>query len=289
MSILEAIVLGIVQGLTEFLPISSTAHLRIVPSLLGWAKPSPAFEAVVQCGTLAALVAVMWRDIHAIALGFLSAACRGRPLATPESRAGLFIVVGTLPIVVAGLAGKDWIKGPLRSLESIAAALALATVAMIVAEWLAWRRSRAGASLRGGLESLRLTDGLVVGCAQALALIPGTSRSGITISAGMVRRLDRRTAARFSFLLSLPAIAAAAVLELVEEWRDVLGTPQARAALVWGTLAAAVTGYAAIRWLLRLLTSQTLWPFIAYRIVLAAVLLAWLLAGQPAPTGAAGV
>ena len=288
MSILEALVLGVVQGLTEFLPISSTAHMRIVPSVLGWTKPTPAFEAVVQCGTLAAVVAVMWRDIRALAAGFLAAVAGGRPLATPESRAGLFIVVGTLPIVAAGLAFKDWIKGPLRSLESIVAALALATAAMVVAELLAWRRSRAGVHLRVGLDSLHLTDGIAVGCAQALALVPGTSRSGITISAGMIRGLDRSTAARFSFLLSLPAIAAAAVLELAEEWHDILGTPQARAALFWGTLAAAVTGYAAIRWLLRLLASNTLWPFIAYLIALAALLLAWLLAGQVAPTAAAG-
>lgn len=287
MSILEAVVLGVVQGLTEFLPISSTAHMRIVPSLLGWTTPTPAFEAVVQCGTLAAVVAVMWRDIRAIAAGLLAAIVQGRPLATPESRTGLFIIVGTLPIVAAGLVLKDWVKGPLRSLEAIVAALAVATVAMVLAEWLAWRRAHGGTRPRDGLESLRLADCLAVGCAQALALVPGTSRSGITISAGMIRGLDRRTAARFSFLLSLPAIAAAAVLELAEEWRDILGTPQARAALLWGTLAAAVTGYAAIRWLLRLLASHTLWPFIAYRIALAVLLLAWLLAGQAAPTGAA--
>lgn len=288
MSILEAVVLGVVQGLTEFLPISSTAHMRIVPSLLGWPTPTAAFEAVVQCGTLAAVVAVMWRDVRAIAGAFIEAVGRVRPWADPEARVGLFIVVGTLPIVAVGLAFKELIKGPLRALESVVVALGAATLAMALAEWVAWRRSRAGKPTRDGLTVLRLADSLAVGCAQALALVPGTSRSGITISAGMLRGLDRRTAARFSFLLSLPAIAAAAVLELAEEWRDILGTPQARAALLAGTLAATLTGYLAIRWLLRLLTSHTLWPFVAYRIVLAALLAAWLLAGHAAPTGTAG-
>ena len=285
MSILEAVTLGIVQGLTEFLPISSTAHLRVVPALLGWQDPGAAFSAVIQCGTLAAVCVAMRRDIAAILSATVETVRTGRWPATPAARAGLFIIVGTVPIVVAGLAFKDFIKGPLRSLESVTTALLAATAAMAAAEWVAWRRGRRGSPGRDGIEALSWADCLAMGSAQALALVPGTSRSGITIAAGMLGGLDRRTAARFSFLLSLPAIAAAAVLELVEERQAILGSPEAISAAVWGTLTAAIVGYAAIRWLLRMLTSHTLWPFIAYRIALAG-LLAWSLASGLVPAAA---
>jgi len=286
MSILEAVTLGVIQGLTEFLPISSTAHLRVVPALLGWKDPGAAFSAVIQVGTLAAVCVAMRRDIAAILCDSLASLRSGRLPATPAARAGLFIVFGTVPIVVAGLLFKDFIKGPLRSLEAVITALLAATVVMMAAEWLHRRRGLRGGTGRDGLDALGWNDCLVMGCAQALALFPGTSRSGITIAAGMLGGLDRRTAARFSFLLSLPAIAAAALLELVEERHALLGSREAVEAAVWGTLTAAIVGYAAIRWLLQMLTSHTLWPFIAYRIVLA-VLLAWSLASGLVPATAA--
>lgn len=282
MSILEAVTLGVVQGLTEFLPISSTAHLRVVPALLGWEDPGAAFSAVIQCGTLAAVCVAMRRDIAAILGDSLACLLSGRPPTTPAARAGLFIVVGTVPIVVAGLAFKDFIKGPLRSLEAVIMALLAATVAMMAAEWIGRQRGRRGDAGRDGLEAVGWADCIGMGCAQALALFPGTSRSGITIAAGMLGGLDRRTAARFSFLLSLPAIAAAALLELVEERHALLGSREAVEAAVWGTLTAAIVGYAAIRWLLRMLTSHTLWPFIVYRLALAG-LLAWSLASGLVP------
>jgi undecaprenyl-diphosphatase len=286
MSILEAVTLGVVQGLTEFLPISSTAHLRVVPALLGQEDPGAAFSAVIQLGTLAAVCLAMRRDIAAIVFESLACVRSGRLPATPASRAGLFIVVGTVPIVVAGLLCKDFIKGPLRSLEAVITALVAATVVMMAAEWLGRRRGRRGDMGRDGLDGLGWGDCLGMGCAQALALFPGTSRSGITIAAGMLGGLDRRTAARFSFLLSLPAIAAAAVLELVEERHALLGSREAVEAAVWGTLTAAIVGYASIRWLLKILTSHTLWPFIAYRLALAG-LLAWALASGLVPATAA--
>jgi undecaprenyl-diphosphatase len=282
MSILEAVTLGVVQGLTEFLPISSTAHLRVIPALLGWEDPGAAFSAVIQCGTLAAVCVAMRGDIAAILGDSLACLRSRRPPTTPAARAGLFIVVGTVPIVVAGLAFKDFIKGPLRSLEAVIMALLAATVAMMAAEWIGRRRGRRGDTGRDGLEAVGWADCIGMGCAQALALFPGTSRSGITIAAGMLGGLDRRTAARFSFLLSLPAIAAAALLELVEERHALLGSRAAVEAAVWGTLTAAIVGYAAIRWLLRMLTSHTLWPFIAYRLALAG-LLAWSLASGLVP------
>jgi undecaprenyl-diphosphatase len=274
MTNLEAIVLGVVQGLTEFLPISSTAHLRIVPALLGWNDPGAAYSAVIQCGTLAAVVLAMRRDVAALASGLLRGILSGRPLSLPESRTALLIVLGTLPIVAVGFAARHLIRGEARRLEVVTAALLFTTFLMAAAEWLAWRRSRRGEIGRDGLERVTLADGLAMGLAQVLALVPGTSRSGVTISSGMATGLDRRTAARFSFLLSLPAVAAAGLLEAWQQREAIFGSPEAITTALLGTLSAAVVGYLAIRWLLRVLTSHTLWPFILYRLAIAS-LLAW--------------
>jgi len=274
MTNLEAIVLGVVQGLTEFLPISSTAHLRIVPALLGWNDPGAAYSAVIQCGTLAAVVLAMRRDIAALASGLLRGILSGRPLSLPESRTALLILLGTLPIVAVGFAARHLIRGEARRLEVVTAALLFTTFLMAAAEWLAWRRSRRGVIGRDGLERVTLADGLAMGLAQVLALVPGTSRSGVTISSGMATGLDRRTAARFSFLLSLPAVAAAGLLEAWQQREAIFGSPEAITTALLGTLSAAVVGYLAIRWLLRVLTSHTLWPFILYRLAIAS-LLAW--------------
>jgi undecaprenyl-diphosphatase len=284
MTILEAIVLGVVQGLTEFLPISSTAHLRIVPAILGWGDPGAAYSAVIQCGTLAAVVVALRRDIGRLLAGLAAGLRSGRPLANPDARLAIMIAMGTVPIVVVGFAARRFIKQELRELPVVAWALLAATVLMAVAEVVATWRARRGATGRDGLEAVRFSDGILMGLCQVLALVPGTSRSGVTIASGMLGGLDRRTAARLSFLLSLPAVAAAGLLEVWQE-RHVLFGPSA-AAVVIGTLTAAVVGYVSIRWLLRLLTSHTLWPFIGYRLVLVGFLAWWLAAGSgvvPAP------
>jgi len=280
MSILEAVVLGVVQGLTEFLPISSTAHLRIVPALLGWADPGAAYSAVIQCGTLAAVIVALRRDITSLVTGFLAGLRSGRPLATPESRAAVMIGLGTLPIVAVGFTARHLLRGEARRLEVVTAALLAATAIMAVAELVTARRARGGRTGRDGLEEMTFRDGLTMGLAQVLALVPGTSRSGVTISSGMLTGLDRRTAARFSFLLSLPAIAAAGLLEAWQQRAEIFGSAEAITLAAIGTLSAAVVGYASIRWLLQLLTSHTLWPFIIYRICLAAVLIWALAAGR---------
>lgn len=277
MSILEAIVLGIVQGLTEFLPVSSTAHLRLVPAVLGWADPGAAYSAVIQTGTLAAVCLALRHDLARILAGTVAAIRTGHPLSTVEARLAWLVVAGTVPIVAAGFAFKDLIRGEARRLEVVLAALVAATAVMAVAELAATRRARLGRGGRDGLERVTPADGLAMGLAQALALVPGTSRSGVTISAGMLAGLDRRTAARFSFLLSLPAVAAAAVLEAWQQRGEILGSGPQAVALVVGMLTSGIVGYAAIRWLLRILTGHTLWPFIVYRLGLA-VLLAWSLA-----------
>ncbi|MFM8497154.1 MAG: undecaprenyl-diphosphatase UppP [Planctomycetia bacterium] len=281
MSLIEAITLGIVLGLTEFLPISSTAHLRLVPALCGWDDPGAAFSAVIQCGTLAAVCVALRRDILRLARGFLAGIRSGRPLASADSRASLLVILGTLPIVAVGFAARHLIRGEARRLEVVTAALLFTTFLMAAAEWLASRRARRGVRGRDGLEAVTVHDGLTMGLAQVLALVPGTSRSGITISSGMTTGLDRTTAARFSFLLSLPAVAAAGLLEAWQQREAIFGSPEATLHAVVGTLAAAIVGYASIRWLLRVLTSHTLWPFIVYRLVLAGAL-AWALGSSAA-------
>jgi len=281
MSIIEAVTLGIVQGLTEFLPISSTAHLRIVPALLGWDDPGAAYSAVIQCGTLAAVCVALRHDIATLVGGSLAGLRSGRPLASPEFRTSLLILLGTLPIVAVGFAARHLIRGEARRLEVVIGALLFTTFLMAAAELICWRRQRRGVATRDGLEAVTVVDGLTMGLAQVLALVPGTSRSGVTISSGMATGLDRRTAARFSFLLSLPAVAAAGLLEAWQQRHEIFGSPDAILTAAVGTLSAGVVGYLAIRWLLRVLTSHTLWPFIGYRIALAA-LLVWTLAVKTA-------
>ena len=272
MSILEAITLGVVQGLTEFLPVSSTAHLRIVPEWLGWNDPGAGFSAVIQCGTLLAVCAAMHKDIGALVAGLLQGIQTGRPLGTAESRTAIMVGVGTLPIVIVGFAARHLIRGEARELRVIAAAMFFATVLLGVAEGVCWWRARHGQLGRDGLAGVRLDDGLTMGLLQVLALIPGTSRSGVTIASGMLTGLDRRTAARFSFLLSLPAVAAAGLLEAWQQRAEIFGSQSAVAAATCGILSAAAVGFLAIRWLLKLLTSHTLWPFIVYRLAVAALL-----------------
>lgn len=279
MSLVEAVVLGLVQGLTEFLPISSTAHLRIVPELLGWDDPGSAYSALIQLGTLAAILLAMRDDVIALISGFLAGVASGRPWGTPESRASIMIVLGTIPIVVVGLAARDFIRGGARDLAVIISALLGGTVLMALAELACLRRARSHEAGRDGIEHVRLVDALTMGCAQVLALIPGASRSGTTISAGMITGLDRRTAARFSFLLSLPAVGAAGLLEAWKARDEILATGDGITAAIVGTVVAGIAGYCSIRWLLKLLTNHTLWPFVIYRFALAGILATLLATG----------
>ncbi len=279
MSLVQAIVLGIVQGLTEFLPISSTAHLLIVPWLFGWEDPGAAFSAVIQTGTLLAVFVALRRDVAALIQGFFQGLAARRPFATPHSRVAWLVVFGTVPIVLVGFTLRDLVRGEARQIELVTAMMVALAAVMAVAELVIRRRARRGQPGRDGIETVTFQDGLTMGVAQVLALIPGTSRSGVTIVSGVFTGLDRATAARFSFLLSLPAISAAALLEAWQQREAIFGTPEDAAAIAVGTLTALVVGYAAIRWLLAMLTRHTLWPFIIYRLLLAGGLTAMLVAG----------
>lgn len=265
MTILQAAVLGLVQGITEFLPISSTAHLRLVPALLGWPDPGAAFTAVLQLGTLMAVIGFFLRDL----LRMLAAAARPETRNNPDARMLLYIVAGTVPIGVAGLLARHAVEGSLRSIMVIACALVVVGLLMGVVERIS-RRERP-------IEAFTLRDALLVGLAQTLALVPGTSRSGITLIAAMLLGFRRDAAARFSFLLSIPAVAAAGVFELPKLLRDrEVGT----AALATGLLVAFVSGYFAVAWLLRFLRTRTTYVFVIYRVILGLGLLAAALAGH---------
>jgi undecaprenyl-diphosphatase len=263
MSTLEAIVLGLVQGLTEFLPISSSGHLRIVPALLGWPDPGAGFTAVIQLGTMAAVLIYFRADLWRIAVAWV------RELRVPfrqrshEANLGWFIILGTIPISIFGFVFKDQIESGARSLYLIGSALILFSFVMVLAERVGTHR-RPIAEMNG-------RDGLFVGMAQALALIPGVSRSGATISAGLFRGFDRVAAARYSFLLSVPAVVLSGLFELRKVGEN--GGASAGATAI-ATLVAFVTGYAAIAWLLRYLGTHTLEIFVVYRIALGVVVLA---------------
>lgn len=264
MTTFQAAILGVVQGITEFLPISSTAHLRLVPALLKWPDGGAAFTAVLQLGTLLAVIGFFMRDL----LRMLAAAADPVRRRDSDARMLLYIVVGTVPIGVVGLLARHAIEGPLRSIAVIACSLIVVAVLMAVVEKIA-RHERP-------IDSFTLRDALLVGSAQCLALIPGTSRSGITIVAAMLLGFRRDAAARFSFLLSIPAVAAAGVFELPKLLRDrEVGTT----ALVVALATAFVSGYLSVAWLLRFLRTRTTYGFVVYRILLGLGLIAALLAG----------
>lgn len=269
MTLLHAIVLGIIQGLTEFIPISSTAHLRVLPALLGWEDPGAAFSAVIQLGTTAALLIYFRRDIVHLTSGFLAGLRNNNPLESLESRMAWFIGLGTIPIVVFGLLLKGVIETKFRSLWVIAASLT--GLALI----LAFAESRA--KLRKEQDSIDFFDSQVIGLAQALALIPGASRSGVTITAGLLLGLTREAAARFSFLLSIPAVTAAGLFELWEI-RHQLHIEELFLLSV-STIVSGIFGYLSIALLLRYLRTHSTFVFIWYRILLGALIVGLLRAG----------
>jgi undecaprenyl-diphosphatase len=263
--LLQAIVLGIVQGLTEFLPISSSGHLRIVPAVLGWKDPGAAFTAVIQLGTMAAVVLYFRHDLLRIARAWLASLRDPARRGELDARIGWYLIVGTIPICIFGLAFSNQIETGARDLYIIGTTLIALGLLLLVAEKVS-RRER-------DLSTLTRRDAIVVGFAQALALIPGVSRSGATITAGLFLGFDRVAAARFSFLLSVPAVVLSGLFEL----RGVLdGSAEGGVGIgptALATLLAFVSGYASIAFLLRFLTTHTTAVFVAYRVVLGAAVL----------------
>ena len=260
------LVLGIVQGLTEFLPISSTAHLKVVPVLLGWGDPGVAVTAVIQLGSIIAVIAFFRADLRQVAAGLLAAWRRG-DWSAPEARLGLAIALGTVPIVLAGLAIKllmaDFDNSPLRSLPSIGVVSIVMALLLALAEQLGRRRRL--------LAEVQLRDGVLVGLAQALALVPGVSRSGSTLTASLFDGWRRADAARFSFLLGIPAITLAGLVELKEAFASPAGGGPLP--LLVGIVSSAVVSWLAIAWLLRFLQRHSTWWFVGYRLLFGLALL----------------
>ena len=283
MSWFESIILGLVQGLTEFLPISSSAHLRLTAAFAGWEDPGAAFTAVTQIGTETAVLIYFREDIARIVSAWCRSLVHRGARRQHDARLGWLVLIGSLPIGVLGLTLKEQIEGPFRDLRLIATTLIALGVVLGVADRMAARHTAPGrhSAARGTktLEHLTVRDGLLYGCAQALALIPGVSRSGATISGGLFMGYTRHAAARYSFLLAIPAVLASGLYELTE-----IGSGH----VSWGPTALATVlafgvAYVVIAWFMRFITTRSFMPFVLYRIVLGLVILVLVGAGVLTP------
>jgi undecaprenyl-diphosphatase len=298
MTLLQAIVLGIVQGLTEFLPVSSIAHMRLVSVFCGWKDPGAAFSAIVQLVAYIAVLLYFRREYIEVARAMLVGAIHvgavsnrdpvvsrtrseklSRMESTPtnqERKLGWMIIIATIPIVVLGLLFHKHIEHNLRRLDVIACALIGLALLLALAEWTEHRRNQRREPLRD-LHQLGWRDAIVVGCFQAFALIPGASRSGSTITGGLFLGMKRDTAARFSFLISLPAVFAAGVFQLRKAhlWSSVDAL-----SIIVGSVVALIVGYGAIAFLLGYLRRHTTWPFIVYRLLLGNIVLTLTMLGK---------
>lgn len=270
---LQAVVLGVIQGLTEFLPISSSAHLRIFPELFGWEDPGAAFTAVVQIGTELAVLLYFRKDIWRIISMWARSLVRPEFRGHLDARMGWYIILGSLPIVVLGLLFEDAIDSVFRNLWIVATMLVVMGLVLGAAD-------RFG-STEKEIKQLTLRDSVLMGLAQALALIPGVSRSGATLSMGRALGYDRAAATRYAFLLAIPAVVGAGVYKL----KDVPGSdnPYGWSPTVVATVVSFVVGYAAIAWLLRYVSSNSYTPFVIYRVVLGLGTMALLGAGVLTP------
>ena len=267
MTILQAILLGIVQGATEFLPISSSGHLVIVPHVFGWRIPNQeafVFDVLVQLGTLFAVIVYFWNDLLAITRAWFSGLSRSKPFEEQRARMGWYLILATLPAVIAGLLLKDQIEQAFNNIIATAWFLAGTALLLLIAEWVGKRQRP--------LEKLNWLDALIMGLFQALALFPGVSRSGATITGGMARNLERPAAARFSFLMAVPVMLGAGIVTVP----DLMAIPDLAAflpSMLAGFVTATLVGYIAIRWMLRFLSKNPLYYFAGYLLVLSIAVL----------------
>ena len=267
----QAFVLGIVQGLTEFLPISSTAHLKVIPAIFGWRDAGISFDAVIQLGSIAAVVGYFWKDLKNITLGSIKAV-RERNYKSQEFKLAIAIALGTIPILFGGLLIKifvpDYDKSPLRSLAAIAIASIIMSSLLASAEIFGQRDK----TEKRQFQRVRVIDGILMGLAQAVAIIPGVSRSGSTLTAGLFLGLDRVAATRFSFLLGIPAITIAGIVEFISIVRKGFGDVGV-AQLAIGLFSSVIFSYLAIAWLLKFFQTHTTWVFVIYRLIFGTLIL----------------
>lgn len=274
----QAVVLGIVEGVTEFLPISSTGHLTITENLMGLQVDDvavTAYTAIIQVGAILAAIIYFWRDIVRILVAFVRGCLSAEARGEPDWRLSTAVVVGSVPIAVVGLAAKPLIEGPLRSLWVVAGGLILFSAVMVFAE-------RAATQQRHEPD-ITLKDGFIIGVAQCLALIPGVSRSGATISMGLLRDIDRVTATRMAFFLGIPALTAAGLLEAVTV-RDEISATVGWGPTVVGTAVSFVVGYASIAWLLRFVSRHSMVAFVWYRVIIGGLIVVALSLGWMSAT-----
>ncbi len=269
LELLQAVVLGVIQGLTEFLPISSSAHLRIYPEVFGWGDPGAAFTAVIQIGTELAVLIYFREDIWRIASMWVRSLLKPELRGHIDARMGWFIIIGSLPIVVLGILLKDLIERDFRNLWIIATTLIVMGVVLGLAD-------RFGRTEKA-IKQMTLRDAVLMGAAQAMALVPGVSRSGATLSMGRALGYDREAATRYAFLLAIPAVVGAGLFEL----KEIPGgdNPYGWGPTLVGTVVSFVVGYAAIAWLLRYVSTRSYTPFVLYRVALGIATLALLATG----------
>ncbi|MEW1724994.1 undecaprenyl-diphosphate phosphatase [Streptomyces sp. NPDC093109] len=268
MSWFESFVLGLVQGLTEFLPISSSAHLRLTAAFAGWEDPGAAFTAITQIGTEAAVLIYFRKDIARILSAWFRSLTDKEMRRDQDARMGWLVIVGSIPIGVLGVTLKDQINGPFRDLRLIAVTLIVMGLVLGFADRLAARDETGArhrvAKERKTLRELSVRDGLIFGFCQAMALVPGVSRSGATISGGLLMGYTREAAARYSFLLAIPAVLASGAYEL----KDVGDGHVVWGPTVFATVIAFAVGYAVIAWFMKYITTKSFMPFVVYRVLL---------------------
>ncbi|WP_424214914.1 undecaprenyl-diphosphate phosphatase [Streptomyces sp. BI20] len=269
MSWFESLILGLVQGLTEFLPISSSAHLRLTAAFAGWHDPGAAFTAITQIGTEAAVLIYFRKDIARIVSAWFRSLTNKAMRSDHDARMGWLVIIGSIPIGVLGVTLKDSIEGPFRDLRLTATTLIVMGVVLGVADRLAARDEIGGRHRaireRKTLRELGVKDGLIFGLCQAMALVPGVSRSGATISGGLLMGYTREAAARYSFLLAIPAVLASGVFELKDATE---GGHVSWGPTIFATVIAFFVGYAVIAWFMKFITTKSFMPFVVYRILL---------------------
>ncbi|MCZ4513709.1 undecaprenyl-diphosphate phosphatase, partial [Streptomyces sp. ActVer] len=269
MSWFESLILGLVQGLTEFLPVSSSAHLRLTAAFAGWEDPGAAFTAITQIGTETAVLIYFRKDIARIISAWFRSLTNKAMRSDHDAQMGWLVIIGSIPIGVLGVTLKDQIEGPFRDLRITATTLIVMGIILGVADRLAARDETGGkhraAKERKSLQDLSVKDGLIYGVCQAMALVPGVSRSGATISGGLLMGYTREAAARYSFLLAIPAVLASGAFELKDasEGGDVSWGPT-----VFATIIAFLVGYSVIAWFMKFITTKSFMPFVYYRILL---------------------
>ncbi|MEU8576981.1 undecaprenyl-diphosphate phosphatase [Streptomyces asoensis] len=287
MSWFESLILGLVQGLTEFLPVSSSAHLRLTAAFSGWKDPGAAFTAITQIGTEAAVLIYFRKDIGRIISAWSRSLFDKTMRKDHDAQMGWLVIVGSIPIGLLGVTLKDQIEGPFRDLRVTATMLVVVGIVIGIADRLAARDESGGKhrapKQRKTLENLGVKDGLIFGLCQACALIPGVSRSGATISGGLFMGYKREAAARYSFLLAIPAVLASGVFELKDA---VEGGHVAWGPTMFATVIAFASGYAVIAWFMKFISTKSFMPFVYYRVVLGIVIIALVATGSLSPHAA---